>query len=101
MFESDFVAVAPSADLKAANAEFRARHQGSVAHTLAAIHVDRLLGANKSQYEKEVLAILETDDLSLEDAVAALDTLKAWGSIAAKTFRSLASEKWPEATVLA
>ncbi len=101
MIRADFATVSPAAaDLKKLNAEFKAGHKGSVAHTLAALRVDRLLGADKAAYEKEAAAVLNlAQEPSLQDGVAVLETLRDWGSAETEAFKKAAHAKWPEATV--
>ncbi len=101
VIKSDFVALPPSADLKKANVEFKSKHKGSVAHTLAAIRVDKILGAEKKACEKAVFAILDTEGLPLSDAVAGLDTLNGWGSSEVEAFKLRARSKWADASVFA
>jgi len=98
---SDFTAVPPSADLKKLNAEFKSKHRGSAKHLLAAVRVDKLLGADQGLCEKETLGVMDIKDLTLEDASVVLETLRAWASPEVEAFKLRARGKWPEALIFA
>jgi peptide alpha-N-acetyltransferase len=53
---------------------------------------------SKAQCEKDLLATLDSPDITIDEAVAGLDSLNKWGSD--KTaYAEKASKKWPESSV--
>jgi peptide alpha-N-acetyltransferase len=53
---------------------------------------------SKSQCEKDLLATLDSPEITIDEAVIALDLLNKWGSD--KTaYAEKAAKKWPESSV--
>ena len=102
VIRAEFTAVPASADLKKLNAEFKAKHGASVAHSLAAVRAEKILGAEASQCVEEAVGLLKANkNLTLSEAKAILDTLRGWGGSAAGTLKSLARERWPHCALFA
>ncbi|EHA52876.1 NMDA receptor-regulated protein 1 [Pyricularia oryzae 70-15] len=101
VIDLEFTTVPPSADLNKLNKEFRDQNKGKPAHELAAIRASKYIGADQKQSEKDITSILNIESLTLEDAEAAMDTLKSWRSSELETAKKAAKSRFPEATVFA
>jgi len=94
---TEFTAVSPAADLRKLNAEFRAENDKGVLHTLAALRVDKLLGSDNAKCQQEAIDLLKRDTTTLDDAWLVQEALKEWNTELGP-FRSLARDRWPEAS---
>ncbi|EPS33590.1 hypothetical protein PDE_08552 [Penicillium oxalicum 114-2] len=80
------------------NTSYLASKKDSAPHVLAALSARQLLKPDsKEQCEKDAVALLDSPSITIDDAVAALEALKKWGSNLS-AFRQKASEKWPQAS---
>jgi len=88
-----------SQNLEELNESFLSNNKNSVPHIQAALSARLLLKPDsKAQCEKDLLATLDSSDLTLDEAVSGLDLLDKWASD--KTaFAEKASKKWPESSV--
>ncbi|KAJ5972168.1 uncharacterized protein N7479_002086 [Penicillium vulpinum] len=81
------------------NESYISANKGSVVHVQAGLSGRQLLNPeSKSQCEQDLLATLDTPDITIDEAVISLDILNKWGSD--KTaYAEKASKKWPESSV--
>lgn len=81
------------------NESYISANKASVAHVQAGLSGRQLLNPeSKSQCEQDLLATLDSPDITIDEAATALDTLNKWGSD--KTaYAEKASKKWPESSV--
>ncbi|KAJ5823333.1 hypothetical protein N7447_005673 [Penicillium robsamsonii] len=81
------------------NESYLSANKGSVAHVQAGLSGCQLLNPEaKSQREQDLLATLDSPDITIDEAVIALDLLNKWGTD--KTaYAEKASKKWPESSV--
>ncbi|KAJ5374891.1 hypothetical protein N7517_006897 [Penicillium concentricum] len=81
------------------NESYLSANKGSVAHVQAGLSGRQLLNPeSKSQCEQDLLATLDSPDITIDEAVIALDILTKWGSD--KTaYAEKANKKWPESSV--
>ena len=97
VLKAEFTAVSSSADLKKLNQTFRTSNSQSAPHKLAALRVDKLLGADKTECQRGAMDILKQGDVTLDDAGSVLGALKEWG-VDVTDFKSVARDRWPDAT---
>ncbi|OJJ40539.1 hypothetical protein ASPWEDRAFT_219476 [Aspergillus wentii DTO 134E9] len=91
-----------SQNLEEWNNSFLSANQGSAAHTQAGLACRLFLNKDsKPQCEKDLVASLESADVTIETGLAGLELLNEWGSDqAAKTaYIEKAKSKWPESSV--
>ncbi|GAB1216303.1 hypothetical protein ATERTT37_005516 [Aspergillus terreus] len=84
------------------NESFLSTHKSSVAHTQAGLTCRQILNPeSKPQCEKDLIATLDSSEISMETALAGLELLSQWGSdqAAKSAYAQKASSKWPESTV--
>ena len=98
VLKNEFTAISPSADLRKLNLEFRTQNSLNALHALAALRVDRLLGADKAKCQQAAVDIVKQHETTLEDAQVVLDALKEWDAEPGP-LKSVARERWPEASV--
>ncbi|KAI3204323.1 uncharacterized protein N7518_010000 [Penicillium psychrosexuale] len=81
------------------NESYLSANKGSVAHVQAGLSARQLLNPeSKPQCEQDLLATLDSPDITIDEAVTALDILNKWGSD--KTaYAEKAGKKWPESSV--
>jgi peptide alpha-N-acetyltransferase len=100
---AEFEALLPKAQkLEEWNESFLSTHKDSVPHTQAALTCRQLLNAeSKSQCEKDLPATLESQEITIETALAGLNLLDEWGSdqAAKVAYAEKAKSKWPESSV--
>lgn len=88
-----------SQNLEEFNESFLSKNKNSVAHAQAALSARQLLKPDsKAQSEKDLLATLDSPDITIEEAVSALDLLDKWAGDKS-AFAQKASKKWPESSV--
>lgn len=88
-----------SQNLEEFNESFLSKNKNSVAHVQAALAARQLLKPDsKAQSEKDLLATLDSSDITIEEAVSALDLLDKWASDKS-AFAQKASKKWPKSSV--
>ncbi|KAJ5570131.1 N-terminal acetyltransferase A complex subunit n.t1.c1 [Penicillium hispanicum] len=81
------------------NESYLSANKTSVAHVQAALSGRQLLNADsKPQCEKELLATLDTPEVTIDEAAIGLDLLSKWGSDKAGYIQK-ANKKWPESSV--
>lgn len=81
------------------NESYLSSNQGSVAHVHASLSARQLLKPeSKSQCEKDLLASLDISDVTIPEAVDALDLFNQWGSDKS-AYVEKAKKKWPESSV--
>jgi hypothetical protein len=90
-----------SQNLEEWNESYLSSNKGSVSHVQAGLSGRQLLKPeSKSQCEQDLLATLDSSDITIDEATAGLDVLDKWGS--EKTaYAEKASKKWPESSVFA
>lgn len=83
------------------NESFLSANRGSVAHVQAALSGRQLLKPDsEAQCEKDLLATIDSPEITIDEAVSGLDLLSKWG--ADKTaYAEKASKKWPESSLFA
>ncbi|KAJ5138611.1 uncharacterized protein N7515_003459 [Penicillium bovifimosum] len=88
-----------SQNLEEWNESYLSANKGSVSHVHAGLSGRQLLKPeSKSQCEQDLLATLDSSDITIDEAIAGLDVLDKWGS--EKTaYAEKASKKWPESSV--
>lgn len=88
-----------SQNLEDFNESFLSANKDSVAHVQAALSGRQLLKPeSKAQCEKDLLATLESPNVTIDEAASGLDLLSKWGSD--KTaYSQKASKKWPESSI--
>ena len=103
VLKAEFKVIGAHVDLDAYNEEYVAKHKDSPQQVLSAIKVRHLLGKERSSCEKNVVDMLskQLDSMSLDDAVAGLEVLRAWKSPETEAYKTVAKGKWPEVTALA
>jgi hypothetical protein len=81
------------------NESYLSTNKGSVAHVQAGLSGRQFLNPEcKPQCEQDLLATLDSPDITIDEATAALDILNKWGSD--KTaYAEKAGKKWPESSV--
>jgi len=98
---AEFTAVDGSTDLGAHNAAFRDQHPNSTRHQLAALSAERAIRADSDRagLENELVALVGNAD-KFEDALAVIDTVKAWGckETVLEVAKRAGKEKWPAVT---
>ena len=101
VLEADFASISQlDKDVDQYNNDFMAQNSESVPHLHAAAKVKFLLGGGSKSSIQDVLDSLKVESISLKDAQSGLRLLEEWKATSADTekYRSLAREKWPEAT---
>ncbi|KAF3766731.1 N-terminal acetyltransferase A, auxiliary subunit [Cryphonectria parasitica EP155] len=101
VINAEFTEVSASADLAKLNQEYREKHKISPQHVLSSIRVQARLGEDRGKLAKDVVALLQLDDIKVEDAKDAQDVLRAWKSGEVDGFQKTAQQKWPESSVFA
>lgn len=101
VIDSEFTEVPGSADLAKVNQEFREKNQASAQHVLASIRAQAVLGEDRGKLGKDVVGLLQTPGVELEDAVDAQEVLVGWKSAELDGFKKAAVGKWPEASLFA
>lgn len=101
VIKSEFTEVPASADLAKVNQEFREKHKTSAQHVLASIRVQAVLGEDCGKLGKDVVGLLQTPGVELEDGVDAQELLVGWKSAELDGFKKAAAGKWPEASLFA
>ncbi|KAF7716912.1 N-terminal acetyltransferase A, auxiliary subunit [Penicillium ucsense] len=87
-----------SQSLEEWNETYLTANKDSAGHVLAALSARQALKPDsKEKCDKDVVALLDSPSITIDDAVAALETLKKWKSDPS-AFRQKANAKWPEAT---
>lgn len=88
-----------SQNLEDFNGSFLSANKDSVAHVQAALSGRQLLKPeSKAQCEKDLLATLDSPNVTIDEAASGLDLLSKWGSD--KTaYSQKASKKWPESSI--
>jgi len=88
-----------SQNLEEWNESFISSNKASATHVQAGLSARQLLKPeSKSQCEKDLLATLDLSEITIDEAVLALDIFNQWGSD--KTaYAEKASKKWPESSV--
>lgn len=88
-----------SQNLEGFNESFLSANKDSVAHVQAALSGRQLLKPeSKAQCEKDLLATLDSPNVTIDEAASGLDLLSKWGSD--KTaYSQKASKKWPESSI--
>jgi peptide alpha-N-acetyltransferase len=99
--KAEFTAIPASADLKKLNAEFLEKHSNSATHRIAAARAAKVLGEQRTSYEKILAEALRADSITFVDAAAVLEQLRNWRSTEVTSFQKAAHEKWPEVTLFA
>ncbi len=98
----EFATILPNdTDPSTYNDDFLARHKHSAAHIQAYVKVRQTLTPDSlEQNQKDLLAALDLDHISLQDIVAGLDLLKSWKSEKKQLddYVTRARQRWPEAT---
>ncbi|KAJ5777968.1 N-terminal acetyltransferase A complex subunit n.t1.c1 [Penicillium odoratum] len=88
-----------SQNLEEFNESFLSANKGSAPHVQAALSGRIFLNADsKVQCEKDLLATLDSSDITIDEAVPALDLLTKWGCDKS-AYAEKASKKWPESSV--
>ena len=80
------------------------KHTSSSAHLIAGLQARHFVDqSTKTQNEKDILAVIENPNARIDDAVHALEVLKAWGSDEGTrtAFREKAKGRWKEADCFA
>ena len=93
--------LAKDTDLFQLNDDFLSRNGGSAPHVQAAVRTRRALNPEHAeQDQKDLLATLEIDSASLNDAVVGLKMLKDWETKpnVISEYIGEAQKRWPEAT---
>ncbi|KAJ5899053.1 NMDA receptor-regulated protein 1 [Penicillium taxi] len=81
------------------NESYLSANKGSVSHVQAALEGRFFLNPeSKAQNEKDLLATLDTPNITIDEAVLAISLLSKWGSDKAPYLQK-ASKKWPESSV--
>lgn len=99
--QAAFTEVPASADLAKFNLEFREKHKTSPAHVLSSIRVQEKLGEDRGKLGKDVVSLLQLEEIQLEDASDAQELLKSWKSGELDSFKKAAAQKWPESSIFA
>lgn len=89
-------------NLEEYNNTFLSTHKESVSHQQAGLTSRQLLKPeSKPQCEQDLIATLDSKDITIDTALAGLELLGEWGSnqAAKSAYVEKASSKWPEATV--
>ncbi|KAI9696541.1 MAG: hypothetical protein M1836_005560 [Candelina mexicana] len=87
------------ADLTQFNKAFLSNHPDSALHIYSYLRVRRLqLPLSQPRNEEEVLATLDLEEITLDEAKEGLNLLKDWRSGNAEGYMKRAATKWPEAT---
>jgi len=90
---------ASTAELKKLNAEYLDKNTNSSTHRIAAARAAKSLGEPMPAIEKSLVDVLQTDNVTSDEAAVVLEQLRSWGSgEAAAEFKKAAHEKWPEVT---
>jgi len=91
-----------SQDLNEWNNTFLESQKGSVTHVQAALTARQLLNpATKEQCEKDLIATLELDDVTIDQALAGLELLDEWKSslTVRRTYEEKAQLRWTGASL--
>ncbi|KAF7589668.1 hypothetical protein BBP40_003960 [Aspergillus hancockii] len=100
---AEFETLLPKAqNLNEWNESFLSTHKDSVLHTQAGLTCRQLLNVDsKLQCEKDLPATLESQEITIETALAGLSLLDEWGSdqAAKAAYAEKAKSKWPESSV--
>ncbi|PYH39434.1 peptide alpha-N-acetyltransferase complex A subunit NAT1 [Aspergillus neoniger CBS 115656] len=100
---TEFEALLPKGqNLEEWNNTFLSTHKESVPHQQAGLTSRQLLKPDsKPQCEQDLIATLDSKDITIDTALAGLELLSEWGSnqAAKSAYVEKASSKWPEATV--
>jgi N-alpha-acetyltransferase 15/16, NatA auxiliary subunit len=86
------------------NSDFLARHRSSALHVQAGLRVRGLIDKSKKEVnEKELIATLALETISMPEASAGLELLNDWSSSAEvkDKYRNSAAERWKQASVFA
>lgn len=80
------------------NESFLSANKGSVAHVQAALSTRHLLSPeSKPQCEKDLLATLDSPNITIDEANAGLELLSKWGSDQS-AYLQKANKKWPQSS---
>jgi len=95
--------VPKSSELKEINEKFLQDNRSNAAHVFSAVRSRNFLdGASKSQNEKDLVSILDSQQTSLADIMKAFEIFKELKSDEAtiSKFREDAKKQWPSASCL-
>lgn len=97
---ADFDKLLPkSQNLEDWNESYLSANKDSATHVQAALSARQLLSPeSKPQCEKELLATLDSPEITTDEAAIALDLLSKWGSDPS-AYLQKANKKWPESSV--
>lgn len=98
IIKSEFTLFPASKSLAEYNDEYLSKHKSSASSTLSALRVRKILNP-ASNPDKDIVGVLNLQDITLETAVSALELLKSWKSSEVESFQSTAAAKWPKATL--
>ena len=101
VLEAEFNSISPQEkDLNEDNNDFIAEHSNSVPHLQAGAKVKFFLSSDSELSIKDIFDSLRVDSISLRDAQSNLRILEEWKATSEdmEKYRTLAREKWPEAT---
>ena len=102
VIKSEFTLLPASVDLSKYNDEYLSKHKNSSRHVLSTLKVRKLLATGTvSSVEKDVVALLNLPDITLEEAIEALEQLTLWRSSEVGGFKTTAGAKWPNASAFA
>lgn len=101
VIKAEFTEIPASADLAKLNQEFREKHKASPQHVLSSIGVQEKLGEDRGKLGKDIVGLLQLDDIQLEDASEAQKLLRSWKSGELEAFKTAAAQKWPESSIFA
>ncbi|KAJ5929474.1 N-terminal acetyltransferase A complex subunit n.t1.c1 [Penicillium verhagenii] len=88
-----------SQNLEEFNESFLSANKASATHVQAALSGRLLLNADsKTQCEKDLLATLDSSDITIDEAALALELLAKWG-VDKTAYAEKATNKWPESSV--
>lgn len=100
IIKSEFCLFPAETTLSKYNDEYLTRHKNCARCTLSALRVRKSLSPESlPSCEKDVAAVLKLSNITLEEAVDALELLRLWRSNELGSFRLTASAKWPHASV--
>ena len=86
-------------DLKKLNEEFIGKHKDLPSHVQAGLQARQYLDpSSHAENQKELLALLDKENCTLEDAMQGLELTQRWKSNVKKYVTS-ACKRWPEASV--
>jgi N-alpha-acetyltransferase 15/16, NatA auxiliary subunit len=99
VLKSEFKVVSKSTDLANFNLEFAKKNASSPSHILSAISVRKLLGEDRSKCDKDIVSILNMDNITMEVALKAFEILKSTRSGELEAFKKASKEKWADASI--